>query len=69
MTGVFDIQEKRRTGIPDEVRPTFTLKAVFKGEVYSRAIALWGGEAKETPAFEKVRRALREIGANVSRNP
>jgi hypothetical protein len=61
--GTFDLRPKRATGIPDEVRPVLEIQATFSGVIYSRSIAMWGGEAQETAAFQQVRKALRDIAA------
>jgi len=60
--GTFDVKRKRETGIPDESYPAVVLRASIKGIDYSRSIALFDGEARETPAFQIVRDALRKIG-------
>ncbi|MBI3858420.1 MAG: hypothetical protein HY293_22275 [Planctomycetes bacterium] len=63
--GTFDLRPRRKTGIPDEAYPMLTLKAAIDGAVYSRVTAFWEGEARETPAFQKVRKALQEIADEI----
>ena len=62
-----DVIPKRKTGIPDEVRPMITLTATIDGKEYSRSVWLWGGEARETSAFQRVREALKGVGSSLAK--
>src|SRR6185436_13411209 len=56
--GTFDLKPKRQNGIPDEARPILGVQATIDGATYSRSVALWEGEVRETPAFRQVRQEL-----------
>ncbi len=63
----FDLDPKRKTGVPDEVMPILVLKAGVEGSTYVRRIALWDGEARETPAFQSVRQALHALADSLAK--
>jgi len=51
---LMDFQPKRKTGAGHEARPELVLEAEVEGIRYRRAIALWAGEARDTPAFNRL---------------
>ncbi len=65
--GTLDVRRRRDVGVPDEGTPRITLIATIHGRAYSRWVWLFDGEARETPAFDRVRRALLDLTAETDR--
>ena len=63
----FDLKAKRKENYFDEHSSVLILSAVVEGTTYSRFVELLDGEARETPRFENIRKALRRIGREYSK--